>query len=355
MRTEAVLDAGAVLDADRRPASASEMQPRGVGLPRDVGLVELHAHLGGAVDPAVMWSIAHAQGIRLPTRDYWEFVELITVDRRRVTSFDRYLALFQWTELIQSSPGAIERAGYEVLGGAYRKANIRLLELRFNPMKRNRGGERDLDHIIAAAVRGTERAQLEYPVRAGWILCLDTAFSQELNDVIVRKAIAYAGRGVVGIDIAGREPPSFPFGRYARLFDEARAAGLGITVHAGESGTLDAMWVAIEQLRPDRIGHGVKAAGDPRLLDELRERDILLEICPSSNLHTGVLGSIDELAATLDAFRRHGVKFSINTDGPEMLRTSLRDEHAWLLKRGLLTLDEALACNRWAAEKSFVT
>ena len=317
-------------------------------------LVELHAHLGGAVDPAVMWSIAHAQGIRLPTKDYWEFVDLVTVDGQRVKSFEEYLSLFHWTELIQSSPEAIERAGYEVLGGAYRKANIQLLELRFNPMKRNRGGERDLYHIIAAAIRGIERAQLEYPVRAGWILCLDTQFDEELNEIIVRKAIAHVGRGVVGIDIAGQEPPSFPFGRYAGLFAEARAAGLGVTVHAGESGTLDAMQAAIEHLRPDRIGHGVKAAADPALLDLLHDRDILLEICPSSNLHTGVLGSVEELAATLDALSRHGVKFSINTDGPEMLRTSLRQEHAWLIERGLLTLDEALRCNRWAAEKSFL-
>jgi adenosine deaminase len=323
-------------------------------LPREVPLVELHAHLGAAVDPAVMWSIAHSQGIRLPTKDYWEFVDLITVDGQRVKSFEEYLALFHWTELIQSSPEAIERAGYEVVGGAYRKANIQVLELRFNPMKRNRGGERDVDHIIAAAIRGTERASLEYPVRAGWILCLDTKFEQELNEIIVSKAIAWAGRGIVGIDIAGDEPPRFPFHRYAGLFEAARAAGLGITVHAGESGTVDAMRVAIETLNPDRVGHGIKAASDSELMELLRERDILLEICPSSNLSTGVLQSEEELATTLDAFRRHGVKFSINTDGPEMLKISLRQEHAWLLERGLLTLDEALLCNQWAMEKSFV-
>ena len=114
-----------------------------------------------------MWSIAHAQGIKLPTRDYWEFRDLITVHPRRPKSFDGYLQLFHWTELIQSSPIAVERAVYEVIGGAYRKNNITTLELRFNPMKRNRGGEQDLDHIIAAAVRGMDRATLEYPVKPG--------------------------------------------------------------------------------------------------------------------------------------------------------------------------------------------
>ena len=74
---------------------------------------------------------------------------------------------------------------YEVIGGAYRKNNVTQLELRFNPMKRNRGGEQDLDHIIAAAVRGMDRAVLEYPlVRAGLIFCLDRGFSRELNEIL---------------------------------------------------------------------------------------------------------------------------------------------------------------------------
>ena len=122
-------------------------------LPRGRPLTELHCHLGGAVAPAIMWGIAHAQGIRLPTKDYWQFRELITVSRRHGHSFDGYLELFHWTELIQSSPIAVERSVYEVIGGAYRKNNITTTELRFNPMKRNRGGEQDLDHIISAAIR----------------------------------------------------------------------------------------------------------------------------------------------------------------------------------------------------------
>ena len=133
-------------------------------LSRKVPLAELHCHLGGAVTPAIMWGIAHSQGIRLPTKDYWEFRDMITVSIRHGHSFDGYLDLFRWTELIQSSPIAIERSVYEVIGGAYRKNNVTTMELRFNPMKRNRGGEQDLDHIIAAAMRGMDRAVLEYPI-----------------------------------------------------------------------------------------------------------------------------------------------------------------------------------------------
>ena len=174
-------------------------------------LTELHVHLGAAVTPAIMWGIAHAQGIRLPTKDYWAFRDLITVGRRR-RSFDAYLDLFHWTELIQSSPTAVERSVYEVIGGAYRKSNITRIELRFNPMKRNRGGEQDLDHIIAAAVRGMDRAVLEYPqVRAGLIFCLDRAFSRDLNEIIAAKAISWHSRGVVAVDIAGPVDRSFRF------------------------------------------------------------------------------------------------------------------------------------------------
>src|SRR4030095_16208130 len=178
-------------------------------LSRKVPLAELHCHLGGAVTPAVMWGIAHAQGIRLPTKDYWEFRDMITVSPRRARSFVGYLQLFPWTELIQSSPLAVERSVYEVIGGAYRRNNITTIELRFNPMKRNRGGEQDLDHIISAAIRGMDRAMLEYPVIPGLIFCLDRAFPYHLNEIIAEKAIAYRARGVVGIDIAGPESPDF--------------------------------------------------------------------------------------------------------------------------------------------------
>ncbi len=174
-------------------------------LSRKVPLTELHCHLGGAVTPAIMWGIAHSQGIRLPTKDYWEFRDMITVSPRRARSFDGYLQLFHWTELIQSSPLAVERSVYEVVGGAYRRNNVTTMELRFNPMKRNRGGEQDLDHIISAATRGMDRAKLEYPVTPGLILCLDRAFPYQLNEIIVEKAIAYQARGVVGVDIAGPE------------------------------------------------------------------------------------------------------------------------------------------------------
>jgi adenosine deaminase len=249
-------------------------------LSRKVPLAELHCHLGGAVTPSIMWSVAHAQGIKLPTRDYWEFRDMITVSRAS-RSFEGYLQLFHWTELIQSSPIAVERAVYEVVGGAYRKNNVTTMELRFNPMKRNRGGEQDLDHIIAAAVRGMDRATLEYPVKPGLIFCLDRAFPYELNEIIAEKAIAWRDRGVVGVDIAGPESATFRVADYRRLFRRVRQYGLGITIHTGEAGPVEEVARVVELLEPDRIGHGVKAAYDPRAMAMIRDRGIVLEICPT--------------------------------------------------------------------------
>jgi adenosine deaminase len=317
-------------------------------------LTELHVHLGAAVTPAIMWGIAHAQGIRLPTKDYWAFRDLITVGRRR-RSFQAYLDLFHWTELIQSSPIAVERSVYEVIGGAYRKNNITQIELRFNPMKRNRGGEQDLDHIIAAAVRGMDRAVLEYPqVRAGLIFCLDRAFSYELNEIIAAKAIAWRDRGVVAVDIAGPVEPRFRFSDYRGLFAEVRRAGLGVTVHAGETGGPEEVREAIEALEPTRIGHGISSARDARVMGMLRERGIALEVCPSSNLNTRVVSGIPELRNILRTLVDEHVPFALSTDGPEMLRSYLRDEVALVLRHGVLSMDEVERALETARRTTFV-
>ncbi|HEX2221294.1 MAG TPA: adenosine deaminase family protein [Candidatus Limnocylindria bacterium] len=317
-------------------------------------LTELHVHLGAAVTPAIMWGIAHAQGIRLPTKDYWEFHDLITVGRRR-RSFASYLALFHWTELIQSSPIAVERSVYEVIGGAYRKNNITRIELRFNPMKRNRGGEQDLDHIIAAAVRGMDRAVLEYPqVRAGLIFCLDRAFRREMNEIIAAKAIAWRDRGVVAVDIAGPDADAFRFADYRDIFAECRRAGLGVTVHAGEVGGPEEVQEAVEALEPDRIGHGVKSARDRRVMGLLRERGVVLEVCPSSNLQTRVVEGMAEVRHILRMFLAEGVAFTVSTDGPEMLRTYLRDELHLLLRHDVLSLDEVHAVVETGRRASFL-
>ena len=325
-------------------------------------LADLHIHVGGAVAPHILWSIAHEQGFKLPVADYWEFKELVSARPGKVRSLEEYLAvLHQWTEKIQSSPQAMERSVYEIIGKEYRSSRVSLIELRFNPMKRNVGGERDLDHIVHATLRGMDRAVLEYGVRAGLIFCLAREFDHRLNEILVEKAIRYRKRGVVGIDLAGTERHAIELvpaevARYRDLFARARSAGLKTTVHTGETAGTGAEGVraVVEQLEPHRIGHGIRAAQDERVMDLLRERGVVLEICPTSNLATRAVGSVEELGEILQRFWQHGVKFTINTDGPYLLDTSLRRE-VELLRGSLALANEQIEQTfRWAREATFV-
>jgi adenosine deaminase len=317
-------------------------------------LAELHVHLGSSVDPSVMWEIAHAQGIRLPTKDYWRFVDMITVNPRKVKSFQDYLDLFHWTELIQSSPLAIETSVYQTIAGAYRKNNITLLELRFNPMKRNRGGERDLDQIMMAAARGLDRASVEYPVRSGIIICLDRTFDHHLNEILLEKALKYKNRGVVGIDIAGSARKGFRYSDCKGLYRRARKEGLGLTVHAGEDEGHNSVREVLEHLEPQRIGHGVRATEDPETMELLRERGVTLELCPSSNLNTRVLKGVGDMRRVFRQLNESRVKYTINTDGPEMLLTNLRNEIDFLLRNDILKESEVLRANKHAFAASFI-
>ena len=182
-----------------------------------------------------------------------------------MTGLDELDQIYHWTELIQSSPIAVERSVHGAIGGAYRSQGITTLELRFNPMKRNRGGERDLDHIILAAIRGLDLASLEYPqVRAGLILMMDRTFDRRLNEIIVEKAIRWSGRGVVGVDIAGPRPGGarYDYTQLAPMVETAREAGLGVTIHVGEEGGdmgREEIGEVVESLRP-----GADRARDPR-------------------------------------------------------------------------------------------
>jgi len=325
-------------------------------------LVDLHIHVGGAVAPHVLWSIAHQQGFKLPVKDYWEFVELITARPGKVAGLEDYLKIMHtWTEKIQSSPAAIERSIYEVIGKEYRGSRVTQIELRFNPAKRNLNSELDLDHIIHAALRGMDRAVLEYDVKAGLIFCLAREFDHSVNSIIVDKAIKYRNRGVVGIDLAGTERDALELkpevvGRYQALYERARQAGLKTTVHTGETAGTGAEGVVavVEKLKPNRIGHGIRAAYDEAAMKLLRERDVVLELCPTSNLHTKAVESLEELKHIVRTFWDRKVKVTINTDGPYLLDTDMKTEIELVEKNGILAPEQVDQTLAWARQYSFI-
>lgn len=319
-------------------------------------LAELHFHLGQSVEPHILWAIAHEQGIKLPSKDYWEFFDLVTLNKEKVT-WDDYHKLFHLTELIQSSPVSMERTLYEVISGAYRASNITLQEPGFNPLYRNREGERDLDMIILAALRGMERALVEFPaIRAGLILMLDRRLPKDINAIIVKKAIKYRSRGVVGIDIAGPLPKdkTFDYADYADLYEEARANGLKTTVHTGEDGTAEEMNYVLDHLPLDRLNHGFRAYTDPKLMEKVAKKNLTMCLCPTSNFSVGFIKDGDHFREIIQTLWKAGVKFCMNTDNPSMLKTNLRKEIDLLRKHECLDEDQIDQTIRWAFECTFI-
>jgi adenosine deaminase len=321
-------------------------------------LAELHAHLGTSISAEILWQIAHELGVKLPKKEFNEFRDYITLSPTRRLKMEEYFSKIYHPILDRLSSGthAVEQATYHTMTGAYHKNNITLMELRNNPMKHNGDDEFDLDHIIMGMLRGMERALLECSgLSAGLIFCMDREASVEKNAIIVEKAIKYRSRGVVGIDVAGPAVPNFKLSEYAWLFRKARRAGLHITVHSGETvGTSD-MWEALQYAKPDRIGHGIRAAYDPALMKELAKQKVVLEICPMSNIATKAVKNMVEMKHILRTFINNNVRFCINTDWPEMIEgCRLPKQFAMLQQTGILTAAELKTCNETAFASSFI-
>ncbi len=319
-------------------------------------LAELHAHLGASINPSVYWQIAHDQGFKLPKKDYHEFIEYVTLSPHKKRTLKEYLDEIYHPLLDSLSSGtyAVERATYESMSGAYRN-NITLIELRNNPMRHNHDGQNDLDHVIMAMLRGMEKALLEYPsLSAGIIFCLAREFSYTQNEIIVQKAIKYRRRGIVAIDFAGAATKKFQYKDYKKLANQAKKAGLKITCHTGEVHDANDMWEAIEFIQPHRIGHGIKAAYDTKLMQELVKQDIVLEICPFSNLMTKAIENEEELKFILRTFIENKVRFCINTDWPEIIQGAhLYRQLTYLLENGFLSEEDLKQCNEIAFKSAF--
>jgi adenosine deaminase len=177
-------------------------------------------------------------------------------------------------------------------------------------------------------------------------------FSQ--NRIILQKAIKYSKQGVVGLDVAGPDRKSFSMQKHALLFQKARAAGLGVTVHTGETMNLKELEFVVKHIRPDRIGHGIQCVKDKDLMKEIAAAGIVLETCPSSNLHNSVVKNVSELKSIYQALLKHKVKFTINTDGPEMYRTNIHKEQEFLITNKILTRAQIDQCTKWAFDATFI-
>lgn len=323
----------------------------------DYPLAELHAHLGTSISPAVLWQIAHTQGIKLPKDNYQDFQDHIRLSLTHRIPLNEYFETIYHPMLDPLSSGthAVENATYNTLAGAYRDG-ISLIELRNNPMKHNGNAAFDLDHITMAMLRGMERALLEHKqLSAGLIFCMAREFGLKKNTTILEKAIKYRNRGVVGLDVAGPAHDGFVWKDYVDIFKSAKKAGLGITIHTGEVLAANDIAEVLECADPDRIGHGIRAAYDKPLMKELVRKGVVLEVCPLSNLVTNAVENMEEMKFILRTFIENKVRFCINTDWPEVIEGNhLRQQFAMIIEEGLLSEEELKACNKTAFEASFI-
>lgn len=321
-------------------------------------MCELHAHLGAAIPPSILWSLAHQQGFRMPTKNYWEFERMITTHHagHSVKDVDELTSLmYEMTHLIQSSPEALPSILQHATSGAYRHNNMIWQEWRVNPMRRNKSGERDLDHIILAILYGLDLVKIEYPhIRAGLIFELYRGYTPKENEIILDKALKYKNRGIIGIDISGPQVKGFDMSDHAHLFRKAREAGFGVTIHTGEEGDIAEMEYVVEEIRPDRIGHGVLSYKHPKLMQKLVDYNIVLELCPTSNLNCNALSGPEELREAIRTLVDHGVRITLNTDGPEMHKTSLIGEYDLMRTEGILKEDELEQIRKEAFRASFL-
>ncbi|MEA3375966.1 MAG: adenosine deaminase family protein, partial [Chloroflexota bacterium] len=167
---------------------------------------------------------------------------------------------------------------------------------------------------------------------------------------LARVALAHADQGVVGLDLAGDER-RYPAAPFIDIFRQARRDGLHVTVHAGEAGPARNIEEAIADLEAERIGHGIRCVEDPNVVSLIRERNVTLEVCPTSNVQTGVVRDLcRHPLPELVALR---LPVSVNTDDPSVSDTTLTDEYRVAVSTMSITLDQIKHMIVTAAEASF--
>jgi adenosine deaminase len=315
--------------------------------------VELHRHLDGSVRISTIHEIALERGRATGTL---EELRARAVISRPLTSLDAVLACFRTQQEALWSYDAIRRVTFENIEDAWLDG-IRLIELRFAPSFIAAGKALSHDEVIGAVLEGTRQGMAAHPVEVGLIGILPRAHSMEVNTratrdlVRWRKSSAPGAELICGFDLADAEDRVDP-AVFVPLVDEAREAGMGITVHSGENTSAAHVARTLDVLRPTRIGHGIRSWGDDALLKRLRDNDILLEVSPTSNWLTS---SVPSLAAhPLPALLRAGVPVCLNSDDPNIFGIDLVHEYEMCVREYGFGSVEFSAMNRAALRHSFL-
>lgn len=310
--------------------------------------IELHLHLDGSVKPGTLLELAQQQGIELPTTDVNQLKQYVAV-AQDCKSLQSYLEKFVYPQEVMQRFDDLERIAYE-LCEIVAQENVKYFEVRFAPQFHTEKGL-SIDEVVQAVLTGLKRGEKDYNVKTGLILCCMRHQDGSKNMEVVELAGRLKGQGVVAIDLAGSEA-QYPVENHAQIFKRAKELGLHITIHAGEAAGASSVAKAIE-LGAERIGHGVRIDENPQLLEWVKDNQILLEVCPISNLQTKVVQSTQD--HPVKRYFDQGIKLSINTDNRTVSSTSLVKEYEMLINELGFTIDEIIQMNLYAAQEAFLS
>jgi len=276
--------------------------------------------------------------LKTPSKDLASVIDAFDFFRRSLDSVER-----------------LERLAFETCEDCYREGT-RKVELRFSPSFVCDGKEMTWDEAVQAFQRGIRRAQKAYSGFRAGLICIAT---REFGEDSVGETCEFYLRNLnhfVGMDLAGKEigHPCRNFELAFRPLRERREKDprVNITIHAGEAAGPESIWEALELLGATRIGHGITALQDPKLMIHLRQKGICLEMCPSSNWITQCVDSIED--HPLPQFIRQNVPVCINTDDPGIFQVSLQDEFQNCREKLGLSEEEIHQALIWADRFSFI-
>jgi adenosine deaminase len=289
--------------------------------------IDLHRHLEGSLRLSTLAEIVREHGVDLPSWDLEElrpYVQIIDDP----PDFQGFLSKFKLLRRFYSTREAVMRIAYEAVADAAAD-NIKYLELRFNPVALAKVQGFSYEEVADWVASAVGRAQRDHDIQARLIAQIGREESMASARQVAEVAAALQHRGFVGLDLAGDEI-THSAKRFTEIFRWARKQGLHITIHAAEAGPASNIREAIELLETERIGHGVRAMEDLSVMDLLARHKITLEMCPTSNLQTGVISKLGH--HPLWAYQQVGIRVTINTDDPSISNTTLTDEYLVALR-----------------------
>jgi adenosine deaminase len=310
--------------------------------------VDLHRHLEGSVRLKTLLEVGRTHGISFPNTG--RLRELVQVGDEDNLTFENFLSKFATLRLFYRSPEVIHRITTETIADAAAD-NVRYLELRFTPIALSRAENFPLDEVIQWVVDAAEAASRQYGIQTRLIVSVNRQEGPEIAQDVIRAAVDFMGRNVVGVDLAGNEASVSGLG-FLGVFKEAQQAGLKVTIHAGEWGSAENVMNAILYLSADRIGHGVRVIEDPQVVTLARERGIPFEVCITSNYQSGVVSSlaVHPLARMLAL----GLNVTLNTDDPSVSQITLTDEYRLACQDLGLSIETLRSRVLAAAQASFL-